>query len=119
MPAARAAECAERVGRFSEWIDAVYRKQDSLGVKSWGSYAHDAGIADSSMIAACARDTVPVPNILAGLAYGDSVGVTGTPTILVNGWRLPQPPSKARLSEIIELTLKGEDAFAKDRWTQK
>jgi len=37
LSAARAAECAAREHLLHDWIDAVYNKQDSLGLKSWGS----------------------------------------------------------------------------------
>ena len=111
MPAARAAECANSVGKFAAWLDVVYAKQDSLGLKSWGSFAHEAGIADTTMIADCARNPVSVPRIEAARAYGDKIGVKGTPTILVNGWMLSSPPSKANLDRAIAAVLKGTEPF--------
>jgi peroxiredoxin len=53
-PAARIGICASEVGAFSEWIDAVFAKQDSMGVRSWGAYALDAGVSDTSRITDCA-----------------------------------------------------------------
>ncbi|MGH7462999.1 MAG: DsbA family protein, partial [Longimicrobiales bacterium] len=55
LGAARGAECADGAGAFRNWIDIVYEKQDSLGLKSWGSYAKAAGIADTMAIAMCAQ----------------------------------------------------------------
>lgn len=118
LPAARGAECAAEQGRFAEWIDAIYKKQDSLGLKSWGSYAHDAQVADSAELLRCATTRREFPKITKGLAYGETVRLTGTPTILVNGWRLPGPPTPDRLRSIIDLLLKGEDPFAPDRWSK-
>src|SRR5438093_351413 len=38
-PGAVAAECANVQGHFGEFVDLVYEKQDSLGFKSWSSFA--------------------------------------------------------------------------------
>jgi hypothetical protein len=46
-PAARATECAGLQGKFGQMVDAVYNKQDSLGLKSWSDYGRDAGVADT------------------------------------------------------------------------
>lgn len=115
MPAARAAECADRAEKFREWIGVVYDKQDSLGVKSWGSYAADAGIPDTTAIVRCALDAAKVERIEAGLAFGERIGLTGTPTVLINGWMLSGPPSKERLRVLVEQITKGEDPFKKKR----
>ena len=47
-PAARALECARSHDAFERFLDSVFEKQDSLGAKSWVSYATDAGIADTA-----------------------------------------------------------------------
>jgi protein-disulfide isomerase len=107
MQAARAADCAVAEGRFFPMVEAIFNKQDSLGLKSWGSFASDAGIADSASISACARDTKPVSRIDAGLALAERFEVTGTPTVLVNGWRF-LGPSKEQLNRAIEAAQQGK-----------
>ena len=114
LGAARGAECAAAIGRFSEWIDAVYRKQDSLGLKSWGSFAHEAGIRDSASLARCAIDPRPVAKIDSGKAVGGEFGVTGTPTVLINGWRIRGVPTRDQLGKIIDSILKGDAPFRTD-----
>lgn len=89
LPAARALECASEKGRAREFARAVYAKQDSLGLKTWAAYAVDAGILDTSGFAQCAIQTNAFPRIEAGTRLGKRIGIRGTPTILVNGWRLP------------------------------
>lgn len=106
MPAARAAECAARVGRFAEWAEAVFSHRDSLGIKSWGQFAASAGIADTTMIRRCANDARPVPLIDAAMEFSKSIGVDATPTVLVNGWRFHQPPSRASLDSAIDAVLR-------------
>lgn len=111
LSAARGAECAERLGKFAEWVDIVYAKQDSLGLKSWGAFARDAGIADTAAIGRCAMDPAPVARIEAGRAFGDRLHVRGTPTVIVNGWLLPYTPTGEELSKLIESLAAGKIDF--------
>lgn len=105
--AARAAECAERVGAFDRWRDEVFEQQDSLGLKSWGSLAAAAGIADTGTIAQCARNPTPVALIQAGSKFGASIGLAGTPTVIVNGWRFSRTPTPGELEAAIDAELQG------------
>ena len=59
LPAARAAECSMSLGRFREMHDVLYAKQDSLGVKTWSSFASSAGLEDTVAFAACVNDQRP------------------------------------------------------------
>lgn len=104
--AARVADCAERSGQFFPMIGAIFDKQDSLGLKPWGTFALEAGITDSASISACAWDARPVPRIEAGLALAEKLGVRATPTVLVNGWWF-EGPSKDELTRAIEALLSG------------
>ncbi len=110
-PAARAAECAERFGRFGALHDLLYEKQDSLGLKSWASFAAAAGVKDTVQFARCAADTAAVPRIAAGLALGKKVGVRGTPTIVLNGWRYWSIPDSTELEHVITEFLEGKAPF--------
>lgn len=112
QPAARAAECAYGFGRFPQLLDQIYLKQDSLGLKSWASFARDAGIADTGAIRACASDTVKVPMIEAGIALASALSISATPTVLVNGWRLPSPPTLSELSAAADSILSGRPPFS-------
>lgn len=104
--AARVVDCAESHGRFLPMIRAIFSKQDSLGLKSWGSFAVEAGISDSASISECAWDTRPVARIEAGLALAKELGVRATPTVFVNGWRF-EGPNKEELTQAIEAVLRG------------
>ena len=92
LAAGRAAECALAQGRFAQMRDALYDKQDSLGLKSWTSYALAAGVTDTSSVARCAAAANRVERIERGLALGSKFGVRGTPTVIVNGWNFQGPP---------------------------
>jgi len=93
MPAARAAECAREQGRFAEYITQVYAKQDSLGLKPWLDFAKETAIPDIIDFSECVAEKAEVPNIAGGIALGKTIGVRGTPTIIINGWRYPMPPT--------------------------
>ncbi len=99
-PAARAAECAREQQRFGEFVAAVYRFQDSLGVKSWASIAADAGVKDTARLGRCASGKEPVPRIEEGVATAARANVTVTPTVIVNGWKFTTPPSEEALVKI-------------------
>lgn len=89
MPAAEAAECAGQQGRFWEFHDLVFEKQDSMGLKSWLSYAREAGVQDDSAYAECSSGGAVRRRIEEGLELGREIGVSGTPTVMVNGWLYP------------------------------
>jgi protein-disulfide isomerase len=91
-PAALAAECAGRQGRWGTFHDALFAKQDSFGLKSWISYAKEAGIRDTMTFASCAAMRTHSDKIDSAVALGNRLKLTGTPTVIINGWRYSEPP---------------------------
>jgi len=87
--AAHAAECAADQGRFGEFVDLTMTKQDSIGLKSWGSFAQDAGVADEETFADCVTRPRLPPAVDSGVAAAARLGIHATPTVLVNGWHVP------------------------------
>lgn len=92
MPAARAAECARGENKFAAVIDVLFKKQDSLGLKSWTAFAAEAGIRDTASFSRCTARGDSIPSVLAGRAVGHKLGIVGTPTVIINGWRFGSPP---------------------------
>jgi hypothetical protein len=107
-PAARALECAEQIGNIRPLMDLIYEKQDSLGLKTWASFAAEAGIADTALIQRCATDRVRVPRIEEGRTFAERIKIEGTPTVIMNGWRYPYSPSKLDLDAAIDAVLAGK-----------
>jgi protein-disulfide isomerase len=101
IPAAQAAECAAAVGAFPDFVDAVYSKQDSLGLKSWGSFALDAGISDTVAIRDCSRRSTVAPRIEAGRELGLRWNVVATPTVLINRLRYSLPPTATEIDRAV------------------
>jgi protein-disulfide isomerase len=100
MPAARAAECARGEGKFNSVVDVLFNKQDSLGLKSWAAYGAEAGVGDTASFARCAASIRSFPLVDAGRALGKRIGVTSTPTVIINGWRYSSPPYDS-LAELV------------------
>lgn len=50
-----------------------------------------------------------------GRALGEALGLKGTPTVLVNGWRLPEPPDSVTLFAMAERILEGREPITSSR----
>jgi protein-disulfide isomerase len=68
-------------------------------------------VSDSSTFANCIASTHAFPQIDARLKLGQAVGVHGTPTMLINGWRFNPLPSDTELVRIVSELSDGNDAF--------
>ena len=107
LPAARAAECAGEQDRFETMHRALYDKQDSLGLKSWASFAREAGIPDTTSFLKCHARSGDFRRIQMGLAAGEREGVTSTPTVIVGDWLFAVPPTERELAAAINDVLAG------------
>ncbi len=112
MPAARASACASAQGVFVRMHELLYEKQDSFGLKSWPDYARDAGIRDSVKFAKCVQRGDSLRTVAIGKRLGGELDVNATPTIIVNGWRLPNPVTDTTLIGIITEVKNGRSVRA-------
>lgn len=85
--AAIASECASRQARFEAFHDALFA-EDSLVADHWGELAAMAGIADTVAFNACLVDPVAAATVDKDVLAGSQLGIEGTPTILVNQYRV-------------------------------
>ncbi|HEX3927374.1 MAG TPA: thioredoxin domain-containing protein [Gemmatimonadales bacterium] len=83
-PSARATECAGNQGKFANMHDALYGKQDSLGLISFDEFAARSGVQDMKAFRACLSTSAPVAVVEADVKAGKAIGVRATPTFLVN-----------------------------------
>ncbi len=109
MPAAVAARCAGNQGSFWEmhnWLlsnqSAWGREGDPTGV--FVDQAESMGL-DVGQFETCVEEQRPLERIRASRAYGKRVGVSGTPTIFVNGEQLPGVPNYESLAKVIRAEL--------------
>jgi protein-disulfide isomerase len=49
-----------------------------------------------------------MPQLIEAKAAGDSVGLDGTPTIIVNGWKLTNPPTFEQFDKMVQAILRGK-----------
>lgn len=92
LPASIAARCAGEQGRYWEMHDLLLARQNEWGARqdpggSFRDYAESLGL-DEGTFGACLEERRPLEEVLASHAYGQSLGVTGTPTLFLNGRRL-------------------------------
>jgi protein-disulfide isomerase len=68
LPAARAAECAGKQGRFWATHDVLFRNQDSLGAISFTAFGDSANVPDRRAYAHCLQDTTTLAAVETGNA---------------------------------------------------
>ncbi|MBI3565144.1 MAG: DsbA family protein [Elusimicrobia bacterium] len=87
---AAAAECAGRQGKFWEYHDRLYDKQDEWtnanADKLLTVYGHELGL-DMAAFEACRQDPATTAAVAADMKDGDDAWVGSTPTFFVNGRR--------------------------------
>lgn len=101
-PAARAAECASEQGRFEEYRQLLYDKQDSLGLKTFQEFAVSAGIGDLPRFNACYSNSKRVGVIEHDINEAKALGAHGTPTLMINGLMLVGAPDSIELERYIK-----------------
>lgn len=79
------AVCADAQGRFAQFHDHVFALQDSLGIVTRGEMARRSGVADLDAFEACAAGDSADQVVRRAIGAGDSIGVRGTPAVLMNG----------------------------------
>lgn len=82
LPAALAAECAGAQGRFAPFHDALFERQDSLGLTPWTQYAAHAGVPDLDEFVECVRHEWYRDRVMEDYEAGLRIGVTSTPTFI-------------------------------------
>jgi protein-disulfide isomerase len=108
IPAARAAECASDQGRFEAMYDQLFDGQDQFGLKPWDEYGLAAGVPDMAAFDACIKKTDPILRVEEGKALGAKLNIQGTPTVIINGWKLGHPPSEEELDQMVQKSLAGK-----------
>lgn len=113
VAAARAAECAHRQGSFDAMRVLMYDNQDNFGLTAWADFASAAGVTNVDEFDECLGDDAVREQIEKSRRFARQLGVRGTPTIVVNGWALPVPPTPEEFEQIVENVLEGNEP-AKD-----
>jgi protein-disulfide isomerase len=96
--AARAGRCANEQGKFWEYHDLVFGRQQTWSPMDdpadfFVELGGQAGVPDTDAFESCVRSDKYVREVTLSRQLGDQLGVGGTPTLFVNGKRIPQVPS--------------------------
>lgn len=82
--AAIIARCAGRHGKFWPMHDKIFQEQANLSGKNLTSWAKEMGLSEEQ-ISACRSSKDILAKIQDDISLGDKAGVTGTPTLYING----------------------------------
>lgn len=85
--AAVAAAAAEKQGKFFEYIELLYNNQSSLDKESLSRYADQAGL-DLRRFERDIADAKLADEVRKDIEDGKKYGVSGTPSIYVNGYKI-------------------------------
>lgn len=87
-PAALAVECANEQGKWFEYGDYLFSRQDEWGktegAQKFKDYARTLRL-DAAKFGKCVDDKTYADRVQAGLSEGEQFGITGTPGTFVNG----------------------------------
>lgn len=85
--AAEAAECAgaQKADQFWAMHDKLFANNTALSVASMKTWAKELGLNESKF-ASCMDNSEKANDVKADQTYGDTIGVSGTPTSFVNGY---------------------------------
>lgn len=100
--AALAAECAAEQGRFAAFHDELYRRQPEIGGVAWQAFAAAAEVQDLTAFRTCFADARYAANVDRDVALAESLDITGTPTVFLNGVQLREGLSRTALRRRIE-----------------
>lgn len=90
--AAVASECAGEQGLFLTFHDVLFENQMAIGIDPWIDFAKRAGVPDHDRFLACLDEDAPRDRVEADMALAQSIGVTGTPSFVVEGLLLEGLP---------------------------
>lgn len=99
--AATAAACANAQQRFEAYHDKLFAEQDSIGVKPWAQFAKDVGVPDLRAFETCVGRGRFDAAVQRDLQLGQRIGVTGTPTIVIQGEMLRAAPTLETLEHMM------------------
>jgi protein-disulfide isomerase len=104
MPAAEAAMAAHEQGKFWEFHDALFKKQEQLGPALYDEVAKQLGL-DMDRFHASIQSHRNASQIQADMSAGSAVGAGGTPTFFINGKKLVGAQPLDAFKQVIDAEL--------------
>jgi len=110
--AQRAVECAQAQGQYDSMRSLLLDKQQAFGSLEWKYFAVQTGIEDIAEFDECVSATDPLESIEQSKIIAEKLGVRGTPTVFVNGWKLPVVPSFEVIDKMATNVIEGKPPAA-------
>ena len=104
--AALAMECAYKAGKFWQLHDRLFHHQDDLGPGGIAQQAQAVGL-DTAKMRSCEKSGATKDAVNKDITAARGYGVTGTPTIFVNGRPLEGALPYAQFKTALDAALKG------------
>jgi protein-disulfide isomerase len=95
--AAMASECAAEQGRFHAYHDALFARQDSIGVRAWDAFATEAGVRDLPAFRECVVSRRHAAAVERDARVAAELGLQVTPSLIVDGELRPGLPTEEDL----------------------
>jgi len=106
IAAAQLAECANSRGVFWPVQLALFNGADSIGTRPWASYARAGGMPDTTDLSDCMSQSWVSARLRTDSIAADRLGVTGTPTFVINETRVPGFPGDTVLDRYVDAALR-------------
>lgn len=107
--AGEAAECAHRQGKFIEYHDVLFQKMQAdgtgLDVDSLKQYAADLRL-NTARFNSCLDNSDTAQVVKNDIAAGTAAGVSGTPTMFINGTKIVGAQSFTNFQQALDAALK-------------
>jgi protein-disulfide isomerase len=107
--AAKIAQCAHAQSLGGHMTDFLFLHQDSIGRQSSSWFAIAAKVPDTTKFASCISDPASDSAVERGYQSAKRLGLSGTPTVMINGWRYGGVPTDSTLYADVEALLRGEE----------
>jgi protein-disulfide isomerase len=102
--AALASLAAHEQGKFWEFHDLLFKNQDALGAQALKDHAKAAGL-DVAAFESASQAPATADRVAEDMRLGQSVHVQGTPTMFVNGQRVPNAVDFEVVAGVIDAAL--------------
>lgn len=112
LPAAQAAMYAHAHGKFWELHDLMFENQNDLGGSRIAAYATQVGL-DAKAMTAAIENGVYLAAVNASKEEGKKAGITGTPSVFMNGRPLVLPLGPGTLQHALEDELEWKSSGGK------
>jgi protein-disulfide isomerase len=101
VEAAVASECAADQDRFERFHDLLFEGQESIGSRSWTSFAMAAGVSDTAAYRTCLANEATRKRVEADRQLALALKARGTPTFVVNGVMITGALDSARVDSLV------------------